>query len=201
MPDEFPVDSPPWLRRISQALLWTLVRLFWKPKISGFEHLPRSGPVIIAANHVALIDGLLLIMLAGTARYTYGLAKAELFRIPFLGWYFRRSGIIPLNRKGDVAAMRASIDLLRRGACVGLFPEGTRNKTGLPMRPKAGVAFLAGYSGATVIPARFLGSDQFWRLRPFELRLAPGLKFAGNVENRDECLGFAQKVMDIIFSL
>lgn len=190
------------MRRISQCVLWTLVRILWKPRVAGFENLPRSGPVIIAANHVSLFDGPLLIVIASTVRYTCGLAKAELYRIPVLGWYLGKTGILPLERKGDVVTtMRAAADLLKRGGCLALFPEGTRSKTGAPLRPKGGVAFLAGHGGATVVPARLLHTEKFLSFHPFELRFGPGLKFEGDVEDRQQRLGFAQKVMDRVFSL
>ena len=139
--------APIFLRRIPNWFLLQLVRSGWQFAVSGLEHLPREGPLIVAGNHVDLIDGPLLAMAASSVRYMHFLGKAELFSIPILGWYLKRAGAIALDRHhGGVAAMRAAIDVLRRGGCLGLFPEGTRSKTGLPGRPKGGIGFLAGQS-------------------------------------------------------
>ena len=169
--------------------------------MSGLEHLPAGGPVILAGNHVSLLDGPLLALAASPRRYVRFLGKAELFRVPVLGWYLARSGSVPLDRRGDVVAMRAALEILRGGGCLALFPEGTRSRTGLPGRPRAGVGFLAGLGGAVVVPARILNTGAFPWGRPLEVRFGAGLSFAGDARDREQCLAFAQRVMERVFAL
>lgn len=192
----------PLLRRWPNWFLLLLARAVWGFRVSGLEHLPPRGPLIVAGNHVSLLDGPLVAMGASPLRYMRFLGKAEIFKVPLLGWYLRKAGAIPLDRKkGDVAALRAALDILGSGGCLALFPEGTRSKTGRPGRPKAGVGFLAGQTGATVVPARLINTDRFPRGRPLEVRFGPGLKFCGDSSDREECLAFAEKVMERVFAL
>jgi 1-acyl-sn-glycerol-3-phosphate acyltransferase len=203
MAHESDVNKVPfWVRRVPNYFLVRLARLGWGFTVVGLEHLPREGPLIVAGNHVALLDGPLLAMAVSSVRHMHFLGKAELFRIPILSWYLRRAGAIPLDRsRGDIAAMRAALDLLGRGGCLGLFPEGTRSKTGLPGNPKGGIGFLAGQSGAAVVPARLLGTNRFPKPCHLEVRLGSPLTFFGQAQERGDCLSFAGKVMEAVFSL
>lgn len=202
MGDESPYSLTPGLARsATQALANALARGFWNMSARGLENIPASGPVIVAANHIALVDGVFLILAASLRRYTLGLAKAELYRIPLLGWYLKRAGVIPVDRKGDVLAMRHAIAVLRAGACLALFPEGTRSKTGQPLPPRAGVGFLAGHSGALVVPARLISTDRWPFTRRVEVRFGLPLGFQGDVNDRRDCQAFARKVMASVFAL
>lgn len=195
-------NEAPVLRRASNWLVLRLARAFWGLRVSGSEHIPRTGPLIVAGNHVSLADGPLVAVAVSPFRYMRFLGKAELFEIPLLGWYLRNTGSIPLDRqRGDVPAMRAALEILRRGGCLALFPEGTRSKTGSPGRPKGGVGFLAGQAGATVVPAHVINTGAFPWARPLEVRFGPGLKFVGDASAREECLAFAERVMERVFAL
>ncbi len=120
------------------------------------ERVPRSGPLIIACNHVSYIDPPALG--AMSPRPVAYMAKKELFDLPFLGPLIRKLGAFPVDRqRGDTAAIRAALRVLRTGAALGIFPEGTRNLDG-SARPQLGVALLAAMSGATVIPAYVAGT-------------------------------------------
>ncbi|MBI3551471.1 MAG: 1-acyl-sn-glycerol-3-phosphate acyltransferase [Elusimicrobia bacterium] len=191
----------PWLRKVSHWIVWTLARVVWRLKVSGLENVPREGPLILAGNHVSIADGPLMGMAAAPKRYMRGMGKQELFKVPLLGWWLRNTGQVPLDRSGDVSAMRWAIDLLRSGGCVGLLPEGTRSKDGKRGRPKAGVGFLAGQTGALVVPTRFINTDKFPKPVKLEVRFGPPLRFEGDPGDRKTCLEFAQKVMDRVFEL
>lgn len=196
------MSRPPLLRRASQRLIHAFVGAFWGLKVSGLEHVPMRGPVIIASNHVSWWDGPVLILGTGSERYLRFLTKAEIFRVPALGWFLKQVGMLPLDRKADVSAIRSAVDFLHRDGMLGLFPEGTRSKTGLPGRPKAGVGFLARESGAPVIPARLINTDKSLSFRPFEVRFGPALRFPEIADaGREQCQAFSQAVMDRIFSL
>ena len=95
-------------------------------RATGAENLPRTGPVIVACNHVSYLDPVALGI--GLPRMVTYLAKKELFSIPILGALVRGCGAYPLDRDaGGVAAVRAALRVLKNGRCIGIFPEGTRN--------------------------------------------------------------------------
>ena len=139
---------------------WTFCRivftLLWRFKAEGAENLPRTGPVIVASNHLSYLDPVALGI--GLPRMVTYLAKKELFEIPVLSFFVRGCGAYPLDREaGGVAAVRAALRVLKEGRCVGIFPEGTRNRSGAAPE-KGGAAFLAALSGAPVVPAAITGT-------------------------------------------
>ncbi|GAC1423404.1 MAG: lysophospholipid acyltransferase family protein [Candidatus Velthaea sp.] len=137
-------------------------KLLWRYQARGMENVPRSGPVIVAGNHVSYLDP--VAMGIGLPRPITYLAKKELFAIPLLGAIVRGCGAYPLDREaGGVAAVRAALRVLKEGKCVGIFPEGTRNKDG-NAEEKGGAALLAALSGAPVVPAAIIGTRDAKRL-------------------------------------
>jgi 1-acyl-sn-glycerol-3-phosphate acyltransferase len=142
----------------------------WRFRSFGADHVPRDGPVIVAANHVSYFDP--VVLGCGMNRPLTYLAKKELFDIPILGPMIRWLGAYPTDRSaGGVAAVRAAIRVLRDGKCVGIFPEGTRNLTGEAAH-KGGAALLASLTGAAVVPAAIVGTRDAKRFRP--IRVAYG---------------------------
>lgn len=139
---------------------WTLCRLvfklLWRFTAAGAENVPRTGAVIVACNHLSYLDPVALGI--GLPRMVTYLAKKELFEIPVLSFFVRGCGAYPLDREaGGVAAVRAALRVLKEGRCVGIFPEGTRNLSGVAAE-KGGAAFLAALSGAPVVPAAVAGT-------------------------------------------
>ena len=196
-------ERPPLFRRVCQTLLIRFLRAFWGFRVSGFERVPRQGPVIVAGNHISNLDPVILSIALDGARTPRSLAKIEIFSVPVLGFIIRRyAGGLPLDRKrGDVGAMRAAEDVLRAGWSLMLFPEGTRSKTGEPLRPKPGVGFLAGRTGAPVVPARLVNTHCFPPGRPLEVRFGEPMRFEGDPKDRAACQAFAEAVMKAVFSL
>lgn len=126
-------------------------------RVVGTENVPRTGPLIVACNHISYVDPVAL----GVAlpRRVWYMAKVELFRIPVLGPTIAALGAYPVDRgKGDVAAIRGSLRVLKEGKAVGIFPEGTRNLHGDAV-VHTGVALLASLAGAPVLPAFVRGGD------------------------------------------
>ncbi|GIG39403.1 lysophospholipid acyltransferase family protein [Cellulomonas phragmiteti] len=142
--------GPVWARPVG----WFLAHVLWDAHVTGAERVPRTGPVVLAANHVAALDGPLLV---GTApRGLHVLVKAEMFRGP-LGGLLRAAGQIPVDRTMARPALQSALGVLRRGGAVGIFPEGTRGG-GTVEQVRAGAAWLAVNGDAQVVPVAILGA-------------------------------------------
>lgn len=132
-----------------------LVRGLFRLRVQGLEHLPRTGPVLMAGNHSAFLDGPMVFF--ATPRDAAMLTKSELFRGPgarALGWL----GMIPVHRgQADREALRQGLTVLSGGGALGVFPEGTRG-SGQFDQVKDGLAYLALRSGAPVVPVAVLGT-------------------------------------------
>jgi 1-acyl-sn-glycerol-3-phosphate acyltransferase len=134
-----------------------LIRRRYDVRVHATGHVPRSGGVIYASNHVGVIDGPLLAIYA--PRPAHVLTKVEMFR-GFLGWFLVKSGQIPLDRfRTDPGAVRTCLRVLRNGGAIGIYPEGSRGPGELE-RFHRGAAYLALVSGAPVVPVTMLGSRE-----------------------------------------
>ncbi len=138
---------------------------FWvRLDCQGLPHVPRQGPVIIAANHISYFDPLCLATFIDAAgRRVRFLAKSELYRNPVLGWVLRAAGQIPVHRESRDAAkaLADAVAAMKDGAALAIYPEGTttRNPDFSPMRAKSGVARLASLTGAPVVPVGMWGAQ------------------------------------------
>ena len=136
--------------------------------VEGAEHIPRTGPVIVASNHIGYLD-FAFVMLAPPRprREVAFLARGDLFERRFTGSALRALGQIPVDEHGDPAGtMRSAREHLERGGVLGLHPEGTVNPTFLPLRGKSGAIRLAQQTGAPIVPTSVWGSQRLltkWR--------------------------------------
>ena len=129
-----------------------ILRIFWRYKRIGAEHVPKSGGVIIASNHVAYVDPPFLGAVA--PRELFYLAKAELFSNALFGWLLDKCNTIPIARGAfDRRAIRRAVELLKDGKALMLFPEGTRSRSGRFLEPKLGVGKIALEAGVPIVPA------------------------------------------------
>ena len=121
--DRLPVPRE-WGLRLAAPLVRIVMRLSWRVTVHGAQHVPSSGPVILAANHIGLLDGPALVAL--TRRLTFAMVKREAFSGP-VGQFLTHVGQISLNRREiDPQAIRRAIQVLRAGKVLGVFPEGVR---------------------------------------------------------------------------
>ncbi|MGG1598713.1 lysophospholipid acyltransferase family protein [Paenibacillus naphthalenovorans] len=137
-----------------------LFRILFRLQAEGRENIPKEGAVVLCANHRSNWDPPVL----GTPldRKVHYMAKAELFQVPVLGYILPRIGAFPVKRGGvSKESIRLSLQLLKDGHMLGIFPEGTRSNAG--GMGKKGAASLAMKSGATVIPAAIIGSYKPFR--------------------------------------
>lgn len=166
------------------VLVGPWVRLIFRPLVEGSGSVPRSGPAIIAGNHLSFSDS--VFMALSVRRKVTFVAKSEYFTgTGAWGWlvraFFVGTGMIPVDRSGGRrawAAIDAGLQVLGQGGVFGIYPEGTRSPDGRLYRGKTGVARLALASGAPVIPVVMLNSDEIQppgRLLPRLLR--PRIRF------------------------
>jgi 1-acyl-sn-glycerol-3-phosphate acyltransferase len=133
----------------------SLLRRRWPIEVHHADRVPTAGGVVLASNHVGVIDGPLLAVFA--PRPVHALTKQEMFA-GGLGPFLRASGQIPLDRfRPDIGALRTSLRVLRDGGAVGIFPEGTRGDGELH-RFHHGAAYLALVTGAPVVPVTMIGT-------------------------------------------
>ena len=138
--------------KIAFTLLRPFVLLLYPHRRLGRENIPE-GPCIFCANHSNFIDPLLLVYAIWPRFGVHMIAKAELFRIPFLGWAMRRIGAVPVDRgRNDMSAVRTSLRLLRDGGKLLIFPEGTRVQADDAVQAKSGAVRMAARAGVPLVP-------------------------------------------------
>lgn len=138
-----------------------LLHLLFGYRTEGAEKVPKTGPVILAANHLSILDPIAIG--AGIKRPVSFLARADVFRLPVLSWLLPRLYAIPVERgTGDLSAIKGAIRALERGMAFGIFPEGTRSRSGRLQPFKTGVAAIAFRTGSPVVPVAVVGSEKAW---------------------------------------
>ncbi len=184
----------------SRGLVRLVLRAGWRLRVVGAERVPLTGPLIVACNHVSYFDPPALG--AAAPRPIRYMAKTELFKLPLLGPVIAALGAYPVDRsRGDVAAIRRSLDVLKTGAALGIFPEGTRNPTG-SIAPQSGVALLAALSGATVLPAYVDGTTDPKRFGRITVVFGEPLQLTRTQKARREDLAkHTDEIMTRVFEL
>jgi NTE family protein len=148
------------------AAVYTIVRpvrLGFKWRITGLEHIPERGPMLLASNHISMFDPLVVAHMGDLrGRRVRFLAMAELFRKPVPRWFFSTLGHIPVERRSESArsSLGAAQVQLRSGECIGIFPEGGVSRDLEPRVGQTGVARLAQATGAPVVPMGIWGTPR-----------------------------------------
>lgn len=188
-----------------------LFKLYYRPKILNKELIPKDGPIIIVCNHKHILDQCLTI--CATKRPIHYLAKKEYFDSKF-AWFFKLGGCISVDRKnGAKDATDKAIEYLNRGSAVGLFPEGTRNRTtDLKLLPlKFGAVSMAKKTNATIVPCALTGDYKF-RTKNLIVKYGKPFKVADDLEAANtylaevmenlmnECLEYTNRTWDIELS-
>jgi len=143
-----------------RGLLRVIYKMLFRIEARGVEHIPAEGPVILASNHISILDppsvGILI------KRKVHFMAKEELFKIPVFGALITSFGAFPVKRGGvSKDAIKSAIQLLKEGNVMGIFPEGTRNSQ--PGAAKKGTAMIALRSGAAIVPVAISGNYKLFR--------------------------------------
>lgn len=154
---------------VIERILRPLFTFLYRIRVTGREHVPETGPCILAANHVSVMDGFFLGI--AVTRQVRFMAKAELHRVPIVKQILEAAGAFPVERGADAGrAIAAGVELLERGACLGVFPEGTSlpdQKRGY----KRGAARLALATGAPLVPVALIGTELTLEPRTHRIRL------------------------------
>jgi 1-acyl-sn-glycerol-3-phosphate acyltransferase len=164
MAEDRTVEVPKVNRVLYEAARQAAVALFRfgeRLHVHGLEHVPRSGPAIVAPNHLSVHDS--TVLLAVLPRVTRFIGKDEYVKNWTTRWYFLALGNIPVDRSradSGAAALDAAAAVLRGGDLFGIFPEGTRSTDGRLHRGRTGAARLALRTGAAILPVGLTGTDQ-----------------------------------------
>lgn len=149
----------------------------WKVLVYGEEHVPASGPAVIATNHIGYLD----FVFAGYAARAQGrrvrfLAKKEVFDKGGVGWLMRRMKHVPVDRFGAPNdSLDTAVEALRRGEVIGMFPEATISPSFIPRPGKNGSVRMAQQAGAPLVPAAVWGTHRLltkWRPKNFQRGVA-----------------------------
>jgi len=142
--------------KLLKGILLPIFKWYYKPIIIGKENIPKEGAMLLCGNHMHVMDQCL--PMSQTKRIVHYMAKKEYFSkeydVGHHAWFFKAMGCIPVDRSiKDENAKSEALELLRHGYAVGLFPEGTRNKTDAKLLPfKFGAVSMASKTDALLVP-------------------------------------------------
>ena len=202
---------------LKYVLLGPLLKLLFRPKVEGLEHVPEEGAAIVAGNHLSFSDHFL--MPAVLSRRITFLAKQEYFTGPGLkgrltAAFFRSAGQIPVDRSGKEAgqaAIREGLGVLAKGELLGIYPEGTRSPDGRLYKGKVGVAVMALTAGGKGVPCAVVGTLEIQppgrvvpRIRRVTIRFGEPLDFsryAGTAGEKTVVRAVTDEIMYAIMAL
>ena len=177
--------------------------IIFRTRVIGAENIPLEGSFILAANHLSNWDPPFL----GTFinREVSYMAKEELFKNPIFAAAIRALHVFPVKRgTADKNAIKHAVKLLKDGQCLGIFPEGTRSKTGKLGKAEAGVGLIAAMTKAPVIPAAIIDTNKIFGEKFFpQLGVIYGkpIYFNGNIKDKEALASFSQSIMTEIKAL
>lgn len=156
-----------------RALINPIFKFYYTPEIIGAENIPEDGAIVVAGNHMHIMDQCHIFL--ATKRTIHYMAKKEYFDGKF-AWFFKLAGCIPVDRsRKDISCAMSAMRVLKKDGAIGIFPEGTRNKTDEFLLPfKSGAVSMAQRSGALLVPFGVAGDYKF---RSKNLRVVIGKPF------------------------
>ncbi len=193
-----------------KAILGPVLRLLFKVRVEGIEHVPTGGPVILASNHLSFSDSIFLPLVL-KRRVTF-VAKAEYFEQRKTAWFFKMMGQIPVKRGGGAASQRAldaAKEVLLADGVFGIYPEGTRSPDGRLYKGRTGVARLALDCRAPVIAVAMIGTREAQPIgqvkpnfgSPITIKFSRPLDFTRFETRREDPLALRQITDEIMFEL
>jgi 1-acyl-sn-glycerol-3-phosphate acyltransferase len=208
-PSPSPLLTPPsaredWVRAVVSAILRPYFAVWHQFAVTGHEHLPPGGPLLTLFNHASLLDPPAL-LLADPYPSVITFAKASLFSVPFVGWFLRHMGAIPVERQGrDLASLRTAVQALREGKIVGAAAEGRRTRSGRLEAVNPVLARLAMAARVPILPVGIVGTFAalppgavFPRRRPVAVHIGPTFR----LEPRSSVADAQRRIRDAIAAL
>ncbi len=180
---------------VAKHVIPPVFKAVWRPDVTGLHHVPKTGGVILASNHLSFADSIVIpvvvprkvVFLAKQSYFTGTGVKGAMVR-----WWFEGIGMLPVDRDDAHAAMDSldtALDVLDRGEAFGIYPEGTRSRDGRLYRGRTGVAHLALTAGVPVVPVGLQGTEHLQPVgtrfpRPVKVRLnfGPPIDFTGRFD-------------------
>jgi len=172
-----------------------VAKAIWRPTVEGLDNIPRTGPVLIASNHLSFVDSVVIPIVV--PRKVVFLAKSEYFTGSGIkgraskAW-FEGLGMVPVDRddtKAAIDSLQIALDVLSKGDAFGIYPEGTRSRDGLLYRGRTGVAHLALTAGVPVVPVGLHGTENlqpvghtFPKRAKVTIRFGEPIDFTGRFE-------------------
>jgi 1-acyl-sn-glycerol-3-phosphate acyltransferase len=199
---------------LKYVILGPLLRLLFRPRIEGLEHIPEDGAAIVAGNHLSFSDHFLMPAII-KRRITF-LAKAEYFTGPGLkgrltAAFFRSAGQIPVDRSGKdagQAAIREGLGVLSKGELLGIYPEGTRSHDGRLYKGKVGVAVMALKARVPVVPCAMVGTFEIQppgrvvpRIKQVTIRFGEPLDFSRYAGMEDQKAAIRAVTDEIMYAI
>ena len=149
---------------VSKLFVFPIYKFVFKGHLKGAENIPQKGSFIMVSNHGSLLDPPLLGHALG--RNISFMAKAELFKIPFLGFIIKACGAYPVKRGiADKNTIKTACKKLSDNKCIGIFIDGTRQKDGRVNKPKQGAALLAFKNQKLLLPVAIVNSHKLIRFK------------------------------------
>jgi len=188
--------------------------LLFRPKVTGLRHVPTTGPVIIASNHLSFSDSIFMPLVV--PRKVTFLAKSEYFTSPGIKGFIKKLtfialGQVPVDRSGgkrSEAALITGLRVLKEGSCIGIYPEGTRSPDGRLYKGRTGIARMAIESGAAVVPVAMFNTAEIQptgqvvpKVRRVEMIFAEPMYFTGDSTDPAVLREATNKIMDVIAAM
>ena len=178
--------------------------LLFSPKVIGAENVPKEGAMIMAANHMSNWDPPILgTYLPRTVGY---MAKEELFKPAIAGAIIKSLNAFPVKRgASDRGAIKMALNILKKGLCLGIFPEGTRSRDGKLHKAQAGVSLIAAMSKAPVVPTALIGTNKIWskeeKFPQLTIVFGEPIYYEGKSNDKAALEEFSQEIMKKIENL
>lgn len=191
-----------WAWKVLYIVAIIIKPFFLRLHVEGEAHVPVTGGCVIACNHTRGPD--YVIVGYASPRQIYYMAKSEIFAYhPLLANLVSSAGAFPVHRgRGDIHAINQAIAVVQSGHLLGMFPEGTRSRTGALQRGKLGVARIALGAQAPIVPVVVIGSEpvlqdvlKFKRRPMVVVRFGPPIEPAGTATNSDDVQRLTTRMM------